>query len=76
MKFTYKGDYFNYVKTVYTDVYKQFSYSKKTDILSDENISYTRYTYNEIKNFKVAYPKEISKSKKLKVSLFNKIATV
>jgi hypothetical protein len=76
IKFTYKGDYFNYVKTVYTDVYKQFSYSKKTDISSDENISYTRYTYNEIKNFKVAYPKEISKSKKLKISLFNKIATV
>jgi hypothetical protein len=76
IKFTYKGDYFNYVKTVYTDVYKQFSYSKKIDISSDENISYTRYTYNEIKNFKVAYPKEISKSKKLKISLFNKIATV
>lgn len=76
MKFTYQGDYFNYVKTVYTTVYQQFSYSKKIKIASTKTIRYTRYTYNEIKNFNVAYSEEVSKSKKLKISLFNKIATV
>jgi len=69
-----KLNFFNYIKEFYTNIYKVFSYNKKID-----NSNFKRYNFDEIKNLNVAletYNKEILNSKKIKIDLFNKIATV
>lgn len=75
-----KLDNFAYVKTIYLNIYKSFTYNKKitfNDSLDYKNM--VRYNFEEIKNFDVACSsinKEILKSNNNKIKLFNKIATV
>ncbi len=75
-----KGEIFNYVTSVYLNIFNAFSYNKKVE--SNKYIDYTdyiRYDFNEVYNLNVAnesYNLEILRSKKTKVDLYNKIATV
>ncbi len=76
----HKLDNFSYVKSVYLNIYKSFSYSKKLE--KKDSIDYTnmiRYNFEEIKNFDVAYNsvnKEILVSSSNKTKIFDRIATV
>lgn len=76
----HKLDNFTYVKTIYLNIYKSFTYSKKLD--NENTVDYAnmiRYNFGEIKNLDVAYNsfnKEVLDSNNSKVKLFNKIATV
>lgn len=76
----HKFDDFSYVKTIYLNIYKAFSYSKKLE--KKDFIDYTnmiRYNFEEIKNFDVAcnsINKEVLDSSGKKTKLFDKIATV
>lgn len=79
LKYVVKNNFFNYVKIAYKNVYSSFSYNKKLDYLEIDNINFKRYNFTEIENLFVANQtknKEALKSKKIKVDLFNKIATV
>lgn len=72
----YKNNTMNYIKTRWVNIYKSFSYHKKIEI---DKYNYIRYNYEEIRNLDVArlsYSQEILSNKKLKVDLFDKIATV
>jgi len=79
-KRVHKFDDFSYVKTIYLNIYKAFSYSKKLE--KKDFIDYTnmiRYNFEEIKNFDVASDsinKEILDGSPKKIQLFDKIATV
>ena len=76
----HKFDDFSYVKTIYLNIHKAFSYSKKLE--KKDFIDYTnmiRYNFEEIKNFDVAFNsinKEVLDSSGKKTKLFDKIATV
>lgn len=76
----HKLDNFTYVKTIYLNIYKSFTYSKKLD--NENTVDYAnmiRYNFGEVKNLDVAYNsfnKEVLDSNNSKVKLFNKIATV
>lgn len=76
----HKVNNFSYVKTLYLNIYKSFSYSKKLEKeCSIDSINMIRYNFEEIKNFDVAYSsvnKEILNSSSDKTKLFNNIATV
>lgn len=79
LKYIVKNNFFNYVKTIYKNIYSSFSYNKKIDYSEIDNINFKRYNFEEIENLFVANQtktKESFKSKELKVDLFNKIATV
>ena len=70
---------FSYVKTVYTNIYKAFSYHKKIVDSSLDKIDFERYNFEEIYDLNVAqssYTQETLKSKKVKVDLVKKISTV
>jgi len=75
-----EGSIFSFVKTAYVSLYSSFSYNKR--VVLDENMdssSFKRYNYSEINNLNVArdtYNNEIFKSKKIKINLYNRIATV
>lgn len=76
----HKFDEFSYVKTIYLNIYKAFSYSKKLE--KKDFIDYAdmiRYNFEEIKNFDVAcnsINKEVLDSSSNKTKLFDRIATV
>lgn len=76
----HKLDNFSYVKTLYLNIYKSFSYSKK--LKKEDSLDYAnmiRYNFEEIKDFDVAYDsinKEVLNSSSNKTKLFNNIATV
>jgi len=80
LKFLYKSESFSYVKSIYANIENAFSYHKK--VQTDDEIdryNYNRYTIKEVVDLNVAgetYSKEILNSKKIKIDLFNKIATV
>ena len=61
-------------------LFNAFSYNKKVNGRDNvDNVNYDRYSFNEISGLKVAaesYNREILKSKRLKIDLFKKIATV
>ncbi len=80
LKFVYRSKIFSYVKVAYTNIYRMFTYHKRVaEDKSLDNCNFKRYYFEEIKNLDVAmhtYSKETLKSKKLKVDLYNKIATV
>lgn len=75
----HKLDDFSYVKTIYLNIYKSFTYSKKIE--NKNSIDYNnmiRYNFEEIKNLDVAYDSinsEILDTSDYKVKLFNNIAT-
>ena len=77
-----KNDTFNYIKTAWSNIYKSFSYHKKTEKNNKKNIdsiNFKRYTYKEIYNLDVAnnsYLDETLRCKNVKVDLFNEISTV
>lgn len=76
----HKFNDFSYVKTIYLNIYKAFSYSKKLE--KKDFIDYAdmiRYNFEEIKNFDVAcnsINKEVLVSSSNKTKLFDRIATV
>lgn len=76
----YKSENFKYVSKKYLNIYDSFSYNKKINHeINLETIDFLRYNYDEIKDLYVANKSlddEILKSKKVKIDLFNKIATV
>ncbi len=79
LKFVHKNKHFSYVKVAYANVYSAFTYHKKIQKVSLDNCYYSRYNYKEIINLQVAmnsYNEEILKSKKIKIDLYNGIATV
>ncbi len=80
LKFIYRSKIFSYVKVAYTNIYRMFTYPKSiVEDKSLDNFNYKRYSFKEIENLDVAmdtYSKEALRSKKLKVDLYNKIATV
>ena len=75
-----KGNLFSYIKTIHPNIENAFSYHKK--VQADNQIDkcdYKRYSFSEISDLDVAgeaFNKEILNSKKIKIDLFNKIATV
>jgi hypothetical protein len=75
-----KGKHYSYVKPVFMHLFNAFSYNKKVNGRDNvDNVNYDRYSFNEISGLKVAaesYNREILKSKRLKIDLFKKIATV
>lgn len=80
LKILHKSKIFSYVKISYANIYNSFTYHKKVmHTESLDNYNFKRYNFNEINNLVVAkhsYTKEILRSKKLKIDLYNKIATV
>ncbi len=76
----HKLDNFSYVKNIYLNIYKSFSYSKKLE--KKDSIDYKnmiRYNFEEIQDFDVAHNsvnKEVMDSSNKKTNLFNRIATV
>ena len=80
LKFVYRSKIFSYVKVAYTNIYRMFTYHKRVaEDKSLDNFNFKRYDFEEIDNLDVAmntYSKEALRSKKLKVDLYNKIATV
>jgi hypothetical protein len=81
LKFLCKGESFSYVKSIYASIENAFSYHKKVQKDDDEidKYDYSRYDFSEINDLDVAgdtYNKEILNSKKIKIDLYNKIATV
>lgn len=76
----HKLDNFSYVKNIYLNIYKSFSYSKKLE--KKDSIDYKnmiRYNFEEIQDFDVAHNsvnKEVMDSSNKKTKLFNRIATV
>jgi hypothetical protein len=80
LKFICKGEFFSYVKSIYVSIDNAFSYHKKINIDDEiDRYNYNRYYIVEVFDLNVAgdtYNNEILKSKKIKMDLYNKIATV
>lgn len=74
-----RNEMFSYVKKTYLSIENAFSYSKKVHTgPSLDTTEYLRYSFQEIKDLTVAgeaFSNEALRSKGLKASLFDKIAT-
>ena len=68
------------MKTVYASIENSFSYHKKVQLSNNvDRYDYDRYNFDEIVDLDVAgeaYNNEILNTKKFKIDLYNKIATV
>lgn len=75
-----KGHDFSYIKSLYMNIENSFSYQKRIqEKKCIDYCDYTRYNFKEIENLNVAgetYNNEMLSSKRTKIELFNKIATV
>jgi hypothetical protein len=79
VKFVYSGNLFHYVKTRLLRIENSFSFSKKLEPKGGiDTLNYFRYSFGEIQDLNVAgdsYNKETLRSKRIKIDLFDKIAT-